>query len=47
MIGALGLTSVNAKIVRSVVETVGVMKPHNHEVVLPMLQVLHKANALA
>ena len=47
MTRALGLTSVNAKTVPSVVETVEIMNSHSHGPVLPMLQLLHKANALA
>ena len=47
MTGALGLTSVNAKIVPSVVDTVEVMSSQSHEPVLLILQLLPKANALA
>ena len=47
MTRALGLTSVNAKTVPSVVETVEVVNSHSHGPVHPMLQQLHKANALA
>ena len=47
MTGALGLTSVNAKTVPSVVKTVEVMNSHIDGPILPMLQLLHKASAVA